>query len=227
MALTFSRWRHGLWAPTALPLAYLMGALAVPQLLAFPYSAQIGGTEVLAERPIDRAAMAQVLARSDRLLAASPLADAPVGRRIILTDGGWRWTLLALSSRHGYALTRPVSDVVSDAVILNRSDAARDDVKNGIGGPGRRSLSGTITHERTHMLIRRRFGFVAAALLPQWKAEGYPDYVAQESSLSDADVARLRAAHIPHPAIAYYEGRRRVAAILARNGGDVEALLRE
>lgn len=57
-----------------------------------------------------------------------------------------------------------------------------------------------------------------------WKIESYADYVAQESSLSDADYAALKATGSDHPAMPYYEGRKRVAEILVRNGGAVEAL---
>lgn len=210
----------------ALLFLLLLSPVAAPQLLAFPYQARFGTTEVLSERPIDRAAMARVLARSNRLLAASPLADAgPAGQRILLTDGGWRWTFLALSSRSGFALTRPVSDALSGAVIINRSDPSADLVSNGAAMGGRRTLSGTIAHERTHMLVRRRLGWLEAALLPQWKSEGLADHVAQESSLSESDVAILRRSGKDHPALPYYWGRRRVAAELARNGGNVEALL--
>ena len=87
------------------------------------------------------------------------------------------------------------------------------------------SLSGVIAHETTHILVARRLGEWRALLLPAWKSEGYADYVARESSLGDADYARLSANGARRDAMFYYEARRRVAAALARNGGDVKALL--
>ena len=42
--------------------------------------------------------------------------------------------------------------------------------------------------------------------------------------LAAADFAGLMKAGISHPAMPYYLGRRRVAAALAANGGDVDAL---
>jgi len=62
-------------------------------------------------------------------------------------------------------------------------------------------------------------------MLPGWKSEGYADYVARESSLRDADYARLRANGARRDAMFYYEARRRVADALSRNGGNVEAML--
>jgi hypothetical protein len=204
-------------------IGLLLGSVVVaPQLLAFPYVATIGETRVYAERPIDRAAMTQVLARADARLAASPLFDAPVGTRVFLTDGGWRWRVLALTASDTVGFTRPMSDLVSDALILNRNDVARDRVS---GSYGTRSLSGVIAHERTHIMVRRHLGLIDGILLPRWISEGYADHVAGESTLGAERVADLRVEGSDHPAIFYYDARRRVQAELARNGGDVEALL--
>lgn len=202
----------------------LLGSVvAAPQLLAFPHVATIGATRVYAEAPIDRVAIAQVLQRADARVATSPLHAGPVGTRVFLTDGGWRWRLLALTASDTIGFTRPLSDVVSDAVILNRSDIRRDSISSRYGS---RSLSGVIAHERTHIMVRRHLGLIDGVRLPRWISEGYADHVAGESTLSAAEVARLRAEGSDHPAIFYYHARRRVEAVLTANGGDVDALLR-
>ncbi len=202
----------------------LLGSVIVaPQLLAFPHVADVAGTRVYAEAPIDRAAVAQVLARADARLQTSPLYREPVGTRVFLTDGGWRWWVLALTTSDAVGFTRPWSDIVSDAVILNSSDLARDRVSSRYGV---RSISGVIAHERTHIMVRRHLGLVAGIRLPRWISEGYADHVAGESSLSADRVSELRASNPDHPAIFYYDARRRVAAALASKDGDVEALLR-
>jgi len=201
-------------------LALLATATAAPQLLAWPYSAEIGRTLVYSERPIP-AEMRRVLARSDALVARSPLAEPGLERRLFLTDGGWRWDLLALTSRGAFALRRPLRD----AIVVNASDVAADRVENGAPVGGVRTLSGVIAHETTHLLVARRLGEWSAFLLPSWKSEGYADYVARESSLGDGDYARLRANGARREAMFYYEARRRVAAALRRNGGDVTRFL--
>ena len=202
----------------------LLGSVVVaPQLLAFPHVTDVAGTRVYAEAPIDRATIAQVLALADARLATSPLYREPVGTRVFLTDGGWRWRVLALTTSGAVGFTRPWSDIVSDAVILNRSDLARDRVSSRYGT---RSISGVIAHERTHIMVRRHLGLVAGIRLPRWISKGYADHVAGESTLSAERVAELRADGSDHPAIFYYDARRRVEAALAANGGDVDALLR-
>jgi len=200
-------------------VALLGTATAAPQLLAWPYSARIGHTLVYSETPIPPQ-INSVLARSDALIAGSPFAEPGLERRLFLTRGGWRWDVLALTTPGAFALRRPFRD----AIIVNASDVAADRVENGAPVGGARSLSGVIAHETTHLLVAHRIGEWNAFMLPGWKSEGYADYVARESSLRDADYARLRANGARRDAMFYYEARRRVADALSRNGGNVEAL---
>lgn len=214
-------WRWNLAAAALLgPLAML---LYVPAALAFPHQARFGSTMVYADRPID-SAMPRVLARADALLAASPLDRPGLARTVVLTDGGWRWRLMALGYGGAIALRRPFSSVL----LFNRSDVARDRVTNGAPIGGVRTLSGTIAHEMTHLLTARRFGEWRLATMPAWKREGYADVVARETSVGGAADEALIRARDPHARVlVYYEGRRRAAAELARNGGSVDALLGE
>ena len=198
--------------------------IAAPQLLAFPYQAQIGTTTVYSEQPLNVPALVQLLNRTEKLLKASSIYQSPPAVRIFLTDGGWRWRLLSLTNHGSFALTRAFSDLVSQAVLVNRSNHRRDLAYNGGEMGGQRTLSGVIAHERTHMMLRRHFGQVRAAGFERWKSEGYCDHVAQESSLTADEVARLKTNGQNHPALLYYDGRQKVEAILARNGGSVDAL---
>ena len=208
-------WRVAL-ATMALVLA---SPIAAPQLLAFPYSGQIGAHPVYSEAPITQE-LQRIVATADALAAKSPIAVRPADTPIFLTDGGWRWTWLTLTSRGAFAITRPLTE----NIVVNRSDAASDMVVNGAKTGGRRSLSGTIAHEMTHEAIRRHFGLLADFKYPEWLREGYCDFVAGGGSLSDEDARQLIAAGSKHPALDYWRGRKRVAAILQRNGGSVDAL---
>jgi hypothetical protein len=210
----------------AIAIAALLagGPILAPQLLAFPHHESFGADQVWSVAPIDRKAMAEELAHSASLIAKSPIARGEEGRRIFLTDGGWRWYWLANSAAGGFALTRPIND----AIVFNRTDPARGLVFNGDPLTGQRRLGAVIAHEKTHGMLRRHFGFVKADLVsPQWLREGYCDHVAGESSLSDAAAAGLKAQGKSHPALPYYEGRRKVAALLAANGNNVDRLFDE
>lgn len=197
--------------------------LVAPQLLAFPHKAHSGSSIVWSEKPIDPVFLDRIIARSEALVAASPIAREPEPRRIFLTDGGWRWSWLAATSRGSFALTRALTDPV---VIVNRHDVTSDTVSNGRAVGGTRSLSSVLAHETTHGMLRRHFGIWALVEAPNWAIEGYCDHIARESTLSARQAALLKARGEDHPALIYFHGRRRVAAILDANGGNVDALLR-
>jgi len=212
------KWFSRIVAPALLVLAVFV--IDSPWALAFPYHAQFDQTVVYSETPIGPR-MASELARAESLLAQSPLYQPHASRRIYLTQGGWRWHVLALQSVGAFGFRRPFGQ----SIVLNRSDIASDHIYNNASDGGVRTLSGVIAHESTHLMVARAIGEIQASLLPVWKREGYPDYVAQESSLSDADAARVLASGAHPPALAYYNYRKQVAAALQENGGNVRQLL--
>ncbi len=110
--------------------------LFAPQVLAFPYRAEVGGTAIYSDAPIVPQ-ITTVLARADRLRQASAIDGADYGRHLFLTDGGWRWRLLTLGAQP-FAQSR----AFSDAIMVNRSEVARDRVSIGRAIGGERSLSG-------------------------------------------------------------------------------------
>ena len=199
--------------------AFLVTSVFAPEVLAFPHHRTIGETAVYSDTPLP-ANLPQVLARSDALLHASAIYGPGYARRIFLTDGGWRWHLLALQTSDAFALTR----ALSGAMLVNRSDVANDRVFSRATGSRSRTLSGVIAHERTHGLIRARYGVFSDILYPAWVREGYCDLVAGGGTLSDGEAAALDARHESDPALLYYHGRKRVQAVLRANGGSVDAL---
>ena len=190
-----------------------------PETLIWPYSANIGDTQIYSEQPISPN-KSSVLAKSDQLIRKSAIYSQGYGKRIFLTQGRWRWKLLSLTLSGSFAH----SSQLSGAIVVNRNSVADDWVRNGKSIGGQRKLSSLIAHERTHGLIFARYGYFERLRFPRWKIEGYCDYVAQESSLSAADVDSLKRSGKKHPAIVYFEGHERVAAILAKNGGSVDHL---
>ncbi|MEG3083191.1 hypothetical protein U1707_06025 [Sphingomonas sp. PB2P12] len=196
-----------------------MAIVYAPQLLAFPYKQRIGTVTVYAERPIDPR-IGSELTRAEGLLRSSPIYTGPIARSLFLTDGGWRWRLLAVQSPGAFAFRRPFSS----AIVFNHSDTAADRVTNARPIGGTRTLSGVIAHETTHIMIADHLGEVRSEMLPTWQQEGYADHVAGESSLTDVEAARLRRTDPSAAPLAYYDARRQVAAALRANGGSVDTL---
>jgi hypothetical protein len=213
-------WRQGLAGFAALAAA---GPFMAPEVLAFASQQDFGADRVWSTAPIPEARMAAILADANARTQSSPLARGDEARRIFLTDGGWRWRVLALQSHFAFALTR----AHREDLIFNRSDIASDTVHNGLGDGRTRSIAGVIAHEKCHGMERRHFGFWVDLTKPTWVIEGYCDYVAQESTLSDAEVIAMKQSDPNHPALPCYEGRMKVTAILRANGGDVDALFAE
>jgi hypothetical protein len=167
--------------------------------------------------------MRRTLERADALVRRTGVS-APAGTRIFLTTGGWRWRFLALTSQDAFAFARPISTVVADAIVIQRADPAADMAFNGNSVDGRRRLSGVIAHERTHILMDRTLGYLDRFSRPNWQTEGYADYIAQESSLTPEDYARLTRAGVAHPALVYFEGRQRIENMARNNGGTIAAM---
>lgn len=200
-------------------LAFLVVSLTMlyaPAALAFPHYAEIGMTKVYSTDPI-LPTIEQRIARADSLLAKSPLYQPGLHRTLVLTDGGWRWRVMALGHSGTIALRRPFSSVL----LFNRSDVGADRMLT-----GQRSLSGTIAHESVHLLTARRFGELRLVRMPQWKREGYADYVAREPSIDVGEEADMRARTPNAPVLKYLEARRRVTEVLEEEGRSVEQLLR-
>lgn len=216
--------RRTLWMVAALLVVggvlYLPASLFFPGMLFFPYRAMAGETPIHSATPIPPEIEA-VVARADADVRASAIFAPEVLRRpIYLTDGGARWRILSPGAAKGFGLTR----TLGGAMVINRSSVADDRVWNGATLAGSRALSGVIAHERTHMLIRARFGLFADRAYPAWVREGYCDYVAGGGTLSDVEAARLRADGSRSRALFYYDSRKRVEQALRDNGGSVEAM---
>ncbi len=190
-----------------------------PETLIWPHKATIGDTQIYSEQPIGRE-MASVLAQSDALLHNSKIYSDGYGKRIFLTDGSWRWKFLALNLSGAFAQ----STHITEAIVINRSSINANLVRNGSVIGGERKLSSVIAHERTHGLIRARYGLFASRFQPVWKREGYCDYIAGDTSLSATEVAELEQKGTPHPAIIYFKGRERVLQILEVEGKTVDQL---
>lgn len=217
--LLFPGGLRGLGLMLGLAIA-VAGIVYSPAALAFPYVKQIGDTTVLSEAPVP-GVMAERIRRADALLATSPLARPDLRRTLVLTDGDWRWKVLAVGNWNAIALRRPFSS----ALLFNRADVLADRIRNAAPRGGTRTLSGTIAHESVHLLTARRYGELRLARMPEWKREGYADYVARETSIDAADAAALRKVAPDSPLLRYQAGTRAVQRLLDRDGMTVDALL--
>jgi hypothetical protein len=126
--------------------------------------------------------MFTVLDKAATSLAASPINDPALQPKVFLTGSHGLYATLSLfvgsgSFGKGFAML-PTSNI-----FINKSDAVQDLVFRNTQTNNQRSLSGAIAHETTHLLVRKKVGYLKNLSLPDWKKEGYSEYVAGGTTL--------------------------------------------
>ncbi len=164
----------------ALAGAYIV-LLSYPQIL-FAHETSYKNFEVYSREPLDNEVYA-VLDKVETRLAVSPINDQKLKPRIFLINSYGLYATLSLyfgssSFGKGFAV------LPSNNIFINKSDLAKDLVFRNAPANNERSLSGVIAHEATHLLIRKKFGYLRNLTMPAWKKEGFAEYVAGGSTLA-------------------------------------------
>ena len=165
-------------------VAYL-ALLYFPQPL-FAYTTIYKGFEVHSREPLD-GGIEKVLDSAEERLKTSPIYDGTVRRPIYLTGGFGTYTLLSHKAYNSFANSVPFVN----NIFINKTDVAGNRVTMNRTKNNSRSLSGVIAHEVTHLLIRKRYGTIAATLQPAWKNEGYCEYIARDTTIPIEEGLRL------------------------------------
>jgi hypothetical protein len=170
---------------------------AFPQLL-FAHSLTTSGITFYSRAPLppDAAARADEVAA---LLERCELAVADRHERVFVCDSPWLFGLFSPTSAGAFAFSVPLTD----HVFVASADWSRDLASRAAPEFNSRSLSAVVAHEITHGLIRHRLGLLRSVRLPDWVAEGYCDYVADESSFPTEQGLRLFASGERHPSASY------------------------
>ena len=163
----------------SLVVAYIM-LLCFPQVL-FGHQASSGNLTVYSREPLDQN-INTVLDRVQQRLATSPINSTDVKPKIFLTNSFRFYSTLSLNVG-GNSFGKGFATLNTNNVFINKSDAANDLVFRNAPERNHRSLSGVIAHEITHLLIRKRYGYLRSLTMPTWKKEGYAEYVAGDSTL--------------------------------------------
>ena len=191
--------------------ALYLGLQCFPQVL-FAHSVTADGITFYSRQPLPDNLAESCAARSRELLQASELASPERPERVFVCDSPWLFTLFGPTSTRAFAFSVPVTD----NVFIAGADFSADAIHSRAPVYNTRALSAVVAHEITHGLIRRRLGWLRAALLPTWVAEGYCDYVAREGSFPEATGLALMAAgrEDASPAFRYFEYRQAVRYLL-------------
>ena len=167
--------------------AYLL-LLIFPQVL-FAHEVSYKNFTVYSREPLDQNVQA-LLDKVEQRLATSPLNTQDVKPKIFLTNSHGLYTGLSLNMG-GNSFGKAFPLLPTTNVFINKADVAQDLVFRKAPTNNQRSLSGVMSHEVTHLLIRNRFGYLRNFTMPAWKKEGYSEYIAGGSTLDYEAGVRL------------------------------------
>jgi hypothetical protein len=153
-------------------------AICFPQYL-FAHEVAHKNFKVYSREPLDEN-IYKVLDEAETRLSKSSIYDGEISRRIFLTNSHGFYTFLSNKAFRSFANSVPVID----NILINRSDTANDLVYLNRPEHNKRSLSGVIAHEVTHLFIRKKLGNLSGFRLPTWKNEGYCDYIAGDTTIT-------------------------------------------
>ncbi len=124
--------------------------------------------------------ISNILDRTDSLLSASEIYTTNIEHRIFICNNFALYTFFTPLARKAFACNYPI---IKNIFIAN-SNIDKDIAFSNRKKNNKRSLSSVIAHEIMHSLIEKHIGLIKNRMLPTWKAEGYCEFIAQESSIN-------------------------------------------
>ncbi len=178
------------------------------------------------EKP-DIAKLTAILDKSLTLLSSSNIFDPKIEQKIFLCDDYSEFTLFAPRSRKAFAVNYPITQ----NIFLSRSDIAKNEIKRNGPENNTRTLSGVIAHETIHSVLEDKLGLIKYKMLPNWKNEGYCDYVAKGSSYDEklgwAQICEDDLEEVEVPSFAYFEYKTYVHYLLDEEKVALDSFLTE
>jgi hypothetical protein len=130
-----------------------------------------------------------IIDEAAKLMQRSSLDVPGMEHRLFLCNSPVKRRLLAPRSYVSFGTTYTV--LLRRNTILNRTDVPANLVFRDAPDRNRRPLSSVIAHERIHALMDHRYGDLACYRLPDWKKEGYCEYIAGSPSFDEDEGKRL------------------------------------
>ena len=181
------------------------------------------------DRPFAPEAGRRVLALAEAKLAKSPLYVAEQKHLVFICNERWRQRLF-FTYEYGVAGVNyyPITNVfLRDSIIEENCLIS----PGGNRVSGERTLDYFVAHEITHTLTGQSVGAIAYHRLPQWKREGYADYVGKGEAFNYDEAKRAFLAGDPRMDWAksglYWRFHLLVAHLLDKQHWSVRRLLEE
>lgn len=171
-----------LLAGVAGAFAVVLLVLSVPQPF-FRVSASAKNLTLFSDQPFAPGAGQRVLELVEAKLAKSPLYTAGQNHQVFICNARWRQRLFftyvyGAGGVNYYPVTTNV--FLRDSIIEENCLIG----PKGSRVPGERTLDYFIAHEIAHSLTGQAVGPIDYYRLPQWKREGYADYVGKGAAFN-------------------------------------------
>jgi hypothetical protein len=184
-----SRWAAYLILGIVFAFGAYMTLLANPGLF-FSHTLRRNGITLYSDEPIPPEHAGQILEDVEGRLARSPLAASSrmTDLHVYICNKQWRFALFA---QRNYRAGGLAYSLFTENIFLREVHFEKNRL---VGYSGNeplppRTASYFIAHEIVHVLVRRELGTIKQWQLPEWKNEGYADYVAKGS---DFDYGQVR-----------------------------------
>jgi hypothetical protein len=210
-------------------VALILLLLSVPQPF-FTTSVNAKNLKLYSDQPFAPTAGQHVLELAEARLATSPIYFAEQNHHVFICNTRWRQRIF-FNYQYGaggvnwYPITTNV--FLRDSIIEENCLIG----PKGSRVPGERTLAYFIAHEITHSLTGQAVGGIAYHRLPQWKREGYADYVGKGATFNYDEAKRAFLADDPKMDWAksglYWRFNLLVAHLLEKQHWSVERLLEE
>ncbi len=203
--------------------------LSVPQPF-FDSSVSAKNLTLYSDQPFATEAGQRVLQQVEAKLATSPLYLAEQKHQVFVCNARWRQRIFftyvyGAGGVNYYPLTTNV--FLRDSIIEENCLIG----PKGSRVPGERTLDYFIAHEITHTLTGQAVGGIAYHRLPQWKREGYADYVGKGAAFNYDEARKAFLANDPKMDWAksglYWRFHLLVAHLLDKQHWEVNRLLTE
>ena len=203
-------------------IAFVWFAVQLFPRIIFPHRVTSEGVTIHARAPLPPETIDRI--RETRQLLARSELDVP-GRPqdIFLCNHPLLFVFLVPSRPRSFAFEMPVTG----NIFIAQADLVANVCRSRAPAYNARSFSSVAAHEITHELTQHRLGVFRAWRLPAWIAEGYCEYVAQESSFPQDEAVRLLKAgeESPTPSFKYAVYRRMVTHLIESQGYSFDQLV--
>lgn len=216
--------REKKWIIATVIITYLIGfflGINIFLKVVFTEKYNYQGIEILSFNPINIESLDKIVEKTTTNLSKKGLKIE--NQTIVLCDNRWLFSFFSLNVYKSFAINKDLTNTIFVSNFkLNDDKCYSDFTENNC-----RTLTGVLTHEIGHSILRKKLGLFKYKTLPKWKNEGFCDYLAEESSYNFNSGIKnfITNKEIDNLSYQYFKYRLYVNFILNHKGDDLNIFL--